>query len=243
MEDTTQAFLARFIALEGELRHMVGGREEGFGRLLSRALDSSPVVRRYQAELRAFNDLRNMLVHAPLPMPLAHPAPEALATLERIHQELTHPQPVIPRFARQVAALSHDDPFSRAVEAMRETGYSQFPVYRGDTFAGLLTDGLMARWIATHLDRVDGSFRRLLDVRLGDVLHQVPERSTVAFVGRKATVAHVREMFEQHLRRGKLRLDAVLITETGDPDQAPVGIITPTDAVAMIAQDGAPPPR
>lgn len=230
----TEAFLDLFIATERVLRQMAGGREEGFGRLLHRVRERSAVVRRWEQELRAFNELRNLLVHQPLPSPLADPTPETVETLRFIYRQLTEPQPVLPRFAREVYTLDADQTFGDAVEAMHRTGYSQFPVYRQRHFVGLLTDGILARWMVAHLDR---DFSQLLPVPLARVLQQTPRQATVAFVGRKATVPEVREMFEQHIRHGQLRLDAVIITEHGQPDEQPLGIVTPTDAVALAAEE------
>ncbi|MBE3598625.1 MAG: hypothetical protein IMX02_07440 [Limnochordaceae bacterium] len=159
MDTDTQAFLSLFFSIEGILRRLAGGREEGFARLVARARDHNAVVRRFEQELRAFNELRNMLVHAPLTIPVARPSPEAVRALQRIYDHLTHPQLVLPRFARQVVSLTDDQPFADAIEAMHKTGYSQFPIYRGAAFQGLLTDGLMARWIAARLDH---DFARLL---------------------------------------------------------------------------------
>lgn len=234
MDAQTQAFLDLFFATEQVLRQMAGGRDEGFARLLHRTRDKSAVVRRFEQELRAFNELRNLLVHQPLPVPLASPSPEAVATLQFIYRQLTEPQRVLPRFARTVITLQASQTFGDAVEAMHRTGYSQFPVYRGRLFVGLLTDGIMARWMVAHLDH---DFQRLLEVALDRVLDEAPRRATVAFVDRQATVAEVREMFEEHIRHGQLRLDAVLITEHGQPDEAPLGIITPMDAVALAAEE------
>ena len=230
----TQAFLDLFFATEQVLRQMVGGRDEGFSRLLHRARDKSAVVRRFEQELRAFNELRNLLVHPQLPVPLASPSDEAVAMLQFIHRQLTQPQRVLPRFSRTVFTLQADQTFADAVEAMHRTGYSQFPVYRGHVFVGLLTDGILARWMVAHLEH---DFSQLLPVRLDRVLEEVPRRAAVAFVDRDATVAEVREMFEQHIRHGQLRLDAVLITEHGQPDEVPLGIITPMDAVALAAEE------
>lgn len=234
MDPQTQAFLDLFFATEQVLRQMAGGREEGFGRLLQRTRERSAVVRRWEQELRAFNELRNLLVHQPLPVPLAAPTPESVATLQFIYRQLTQPQPVLPRFAREVYTLQADQTFGDAVEAMHRTGYSQFPVYRHERFVGLLTDGIMARWMVAHLDH---DFAELLPVPLARVLDETARHATVAFVGRQATVPEVREMFEQHIRHGQLRLDAVIITEHGQPDEHPLGIVTPMDAVALAAEE------
>lgn len=234
MDEQTQQFLELFFAVEQVLRKMCGGRDEGFSRLLNRARDENAVVRRFEAELRALNELRNLLVHAPLPIPLARPSPQAVAALQFIHRQLTNPQRVLPRFARQVAVLADSQTFGNAVDAMHRTGYSQFPIYRDRIFVGLLTDGLMARWMVAHIDR---GFQELRETPLHQVLDQAPRRASMAFVSRTATVPEVMEMFEQHIRHGQLRLDAILITENGRPDEAPLGIITPTDAVAMATEE------
>ncbi|WP_154652789.1 hypothetical protein [Caldibacillus debilis] len=63
------------------------------------------------------------------------------------------------------------------------------------------------------------------DTRVRDVLEYEEEKDNYPFIGRDANGYEVKELFKKRLDKGK-RPDAVLITENGNADDAPLGIIT-----------------
>lgn len=114
---------------------------------------------------------------------------------------------------------------------MREGDFSQLPVYDDSRFVALLTAETIARWMAQELRENEGLIE---EVPVSEVLPHAESAHNVTFLGRAATVFDALESFAAFFHRG-YTLNSILITETGVPDQHPLGIVTVTDIPAVTA--------
>lgn len=103
--------------------------------------------------------------------------------------------------------------------AYRRRSGAQFPVYDG----GNLPVGSPRRESVEK--NVENGLISIGDTRVRDVLEYEEEKDNYPFIGRDANGYEVKELFKKRLDKGK-RPDAVLITENGNADDAPLGIIT-----------------
>lgn len=247
-----ERFLAAYTVIEQAMRRRWGdpaGRES-FRRMVDLLDDKDWVVRQFRDDLAEFAELRNAIVHERVNPSylIAVPLPETVDKIERIAAAMDSPPLVYPRFRRDVARFSPEDRMANVFAKVSETGYSQFPVYDGSVYQGLLTDSGIARWVASRLTRksvqagVGGQLPRglaapglqqLMDVPVRDVLlsEKTPDRAR--FVSQRATVYEAEDLFRNPGRREKWRVAAVLITLNGSPEEPLSGIITPSDVVAM----------
>ena len=69
----------------------------------------------------------------------------------------------------------------------------------------------------------------LADARIADLLDEEENRGTYAFVGRTTFVTEILELFAS-----RLALEAVLITQNGEPKQGLLGIATQWDAMRHL---------
>jgi hypothetical protein len=89
----------------------------------------------------------------------------------------------------------------------------------------LVTTEGIAGWLASM---VDSGPVILESAVLSDALqHEMPDNFEV--VHATCTIYEVRERFATYLDRGKLRLDAILITESGTFGESPIGLATAWD--------------
>lgn len=240
-----ERFLAAYTVIEQAMRRKWGSPtgKEAFRYLVDVLAQKDWTIREFKGDLEEFAELRNAIVHertSPTYL-IAVPLPEAVERIERIAAAVYDPPLVYPRFKRDVACLSPDDKMERVFKKVSETGYSQFPVYRGPVYRGLLTDGGIARWVAGVLsagragdagDRQD----RLGDVSVGDVLKSEKRPDRARFVSKKATIYEAEHLFRDAGRGDKWRVSALLITENGSAEEELAGIITPSDVLALSGE-------
>ena len=130
---------------------------------------------------------------------------------------------------RPVVICSPSERVGKAAKKMHDGSYSQLPVYDNGSFTGLLTAETVARWVASNL--ADG--QELMEEKpVAEVMRHQEDPENHAFLGRTSTVLDGLTTFDDFLHRGK-RLDALLITEKGQPGEQPLGIVTIHDIPKM----------
>ncbi len=228
--DRTQQFLNRFNELEQFLREETNSkREVPFGGLIGRGATQNAAVRRHERDLREFADLRNAIVHEhPRGHVIADITQEALDEFNGIVERISEPEHVYPLFRRDITVYKEDDPLTKAITDLWETGHSQV-IVRVDRMLTLLSYAGITRWLGSQ---VNGDSIDLTDASVGDAL-TFEEEGGIAFLPRSASVDEARELFLSFPAKRSQRLRAVVITENGRPAETPLGIITPSDLVEL----------
>jgi predicted transcriptional regulator len=178
-------------------------------------------------ELRVLANLRNVLVHDHV-VPkkyLAHPSDASMVTLRAILEELERPERVIPKFQRPVACVSADDTLAEVMTRIHKDDFSQFPVYDGETFRGLLTENGIVKYLAHHRVAAD-SIIDFSDVYVRSLLRQDENRANYAFADRNERLDTMLDRFVN-----QPVLEAVLITANAKKDEKLLGIVTQWDAL------------
>jgi predicted transcriptional regulator len=199
-------------------------------------LDFSVAVRRYQEkfgswphreDLLALGRLRNVLVHEQRrpKQYLAHPTEASLQTLRKVLDSFERPLLVLPRFQCKVVCVGMDEVLSEILPRVLSGNYSQFPVYDGDEFKGLLTENGIVRYLAHHRASQD-SLIELAEVSVRVLLRQDENRKNFAFAPRTERLDALLDRFAQ-----QPVLEAVLITANGKKEEKLLGIATQWDAL------------
>lgn len=181
----------------------------------------------HTGDLLVLARLRNVLVHEQRrpKQYLAYPSATTMEILRRVLAALENPVYVIPRFQRSVEVIGLNDPLSEVLPRVLNRRYSQFPVYAGDTFKGLLTENGIVRYLAHHRVSQD-SLIELAEVSVGALLRQDENRKNVAFAARTERLDALLDRFAQ-----QPVLEAVLITANGKKEEKLLGIATQWDAL------------
>jgi predicted transcriptional regulator len=225
--DRVQEFIAAYNVLHGELRRRCQlGREVAF----SRVLDDFAVKHKGWVDveyLRTANDLRNLLVHEPKRAYdyLAIPTTTMVTKLQEVCDRLLNPERVLPKFGRKVETVAPTNSLAQVLRQIAQRDFSQFPIYAGERFDGLLTENGITRWLAHHVTS-ELSIIELEDVLVGQVIPKEEKRGNWKFVSRAETVEAVRELFAE-----KELLEAVLITNSGKSQESLLGISTRWDII------------
>jgi predicted transcriptional regulator len=179
--------------------------------------------------LRTLADLRNVLVHGKIKPRhyLAIPTPLVVAQIEQIRDRILRPERVIPKFQKEVETVSLDDSLSNVLKQISQKEYSQFPVYDGKTFKGLLTENGITRWLA-HYVSDELAIVDLDEVPIRQVLKQEEKRPNSVYISRNTEVDKVKALFAEHEL-----LEAVLITQSGKREEKLLGIATRWDVIHL----------
>lgn len=226
----------RFVQLYNELSQLLKerlgvDRHLPFYNLVAQAARTDPTVRRWESKLRSFGDLRNAIVHDeqyPLEI-IAEPSEKAVEEFERIVHMIRTPPRLLPRYQREVVCFHAAEPLSRVLAYMARHDYSQVVLRLCANRLGLLTAEGITRWLE-HNVRHD--LISLEDAAVVDVL-PFEDEETFVVLGGNHTVYDAEDAFVQAIYQKRPRLYAVIVTETGNAAEAPLGIVTPWDLIGL----------
>lgn len=225
MSDRSEIFLTSFNRIEKHLRNQLGNTANlGFAEMIRRnARKHNQRLVEYEDDLLEFAQLRNAIVHSKIAedFVIAEPNQWAVDRILAIENELMKPEKVFPRFRKHVTGFEKDVPLEDLLRTVAKKRFSQFPVYSHGKFLGLITLRVIGFWFAVESQTADFSIK---DKQAADLLMSDGKSVNYEFVSANTTVYEVEERFHQNTF-----LEAVLITENGDPNGSLLGIIRPRD--------------
>ncbi|SEH45125.1 CBS domain-containing protein [Halobacillus karajensis] len=232
MNDIVEQFEVTFNQIHQHLKELNGfPKNDNFVELLQRSKRKHSVIRVHFDQLKQYAKLRNAIVHERISGDyfIATPHEDVVKALKRIKRTLDQPPEALEFATRPVLFFKDDTELSHIIEAFQQHRVSQFPIYTNDrTFAGLLTNDGVVRWLSEN--HQNGTIT--LDKALAsDVLSSERERS-VEFLKASAPVFELEEQFEISLVQNR-KLKAVILTDTGNPDDLPAGIVTTWDLIKV----------
>lgn len=229
-----------FLSLYNKTDHMLKekydlDRNLSFYRTLDEAAERSSIVRRYRRTLKQFGQLRNAIVHEYRDGEIiAEPTESAVTEFQQIYDKLSRPRRVLDIVGTHVVTVERSDLIGTAMDIMSEHDYSQVPVVGESGFVGLFTSSVLFRALADIDAGSTGTIQELRQRRMDDVLSYSDRFRQVKFLPRTASIYDVLELFEDTALKDH-QLDAVLLTESGDASQMPVGIVTDSDLPEILA--------
>jgi predicted transcriptional regulator len=231
----SENFLNSFNEIEHYLRKVTNEvKETSFYALIDKASLSNSAVKHFKDDLKEFADLRNAIIHERTDNHvIAEPNDRTVRELNNIALLLLQPPKVSSFFRNKVFKLFSKDPIAKAVEFMYVKSFSQVPIYEDKNFIGLLTSNTIARWLGAS---VRDDIFSLEETSISMVLKEYTEdKDNCEFLNRTATLFDVLKKFQEYETKGK-RLDAILITANGKPDEELLGIITVWDLTSVYRE-------
>jgi predicted transcriptional regulator len=229
-------FETAFNRIHKALKEMVKGTDsDAFVELLYSGYKNHSLVRKYKSELHQFAKLRNAIVHERVNADyyIAEPHIEVVERIEEIAKEFEKPQTALSIATSPVFYYYEDAYLKDVLKVINKFDFTRFPVYdKDDKYVALLTSTEIIQWMAKHFS---DSVVHFEDVRVKELLTK-GKNYFVTFVDEEASLYHIEELFERYHTRGK-KLQAVIITETGDRHGKPIGVITPWDLLDSDPED------
>lgn len=229
--ERSERFETAFNHIHVQLKRLVRHYDsDAFMELLHSASARYAVIRTYFQDLKQFARLRNAIVHEKTKRDfyIAEPHLETVLRIEEISRKVSAPPLALTISTREVIHFSLDTPITRVFACIREFGYDQYPIYQGNEFQGLLTENGILSWISKHISEDTISFQ---NIAVSDVL-QEESQHTVHFVKRQTDIFEIENLFADR-QKDKVKVEAILITKTGNPDELPLGIITSWDLTKL----------
>lgn len=220
-------FIQRFNELDHLLRQRTGlDRKAPFPAVVERAAKEYVTVRRRREVLLSIGRLRNAIVHdRDFPEQiLADPRPEVIEELESVLQAIAAPRKLIPTFQRLIRAFTDNDSLADCLSFMKQNDFSQVVVAHKGQYVLLSSEGIV-KWLenARGIGLAD-----LREATVADAL-AFEEEGICRYLSQNDPVDAAFEMFEKAIVVSIPRLQAILITENGKPEEYPLGIVTPWD--------------
>lgn len=227
MDDASSRFVDTYNIIHNWMRKELDAPREDFWRLLDDMALKHPDFRRHVEHLRAFAEVRNLIVHKySRERPLVVPSILSLQKFVAIKEQLLSPPRLLDFASTPVEQCKPTDPLGSCVKKMHDGVFSQLPVFEGNNYCGLLTAETIARWLATEFV---GDWQGIvIETCVTEVLKHQENDDNYKFMSAKATVTEALSAFEEFQRNGK-RLEAILITNSGSPTEPLLGIVTILD--------------
>lgn len=229
-------FEAAFNRIHKALKEMVKGSDsDAFVELLYSGYKNHSLIRKYKSELHQFAKLRNAIVHERVNADyyIAEPHIEVVERMEEIAKEFEKPQTALSIATSPVFYYYEDAYLKDVLKVINKFDFTRFPIYdKDDKYVALLTSTEIIQWMAQHFSDSVVPFE---NVQIKELLTK-GKNYFVTFVDEKASLYHIEELFERYHTRGK-KLQAVIITETGDRHGKPIGVITPWDLLDSDSED------
>lgn len=229
--DLSERFEVAFNRIHKALSKMVRSVNGNiFSQLVAHGSKRHAIIRSHKDELFQFAKLRNAIVHEKLRTDfyIAEPHREVVERIEEIATLLEKPVTALSISNSPVVYFNYYSSIKDVILSIHKNTYTKFPIYKDGTCIGILTSGAVIKWMAKHLtnDVID-----LANIHVGEVI-PYETKHLIDFVDKERDIFEVEEMFEKRHAHGK-KLEAVIITENGQIDEKPIGIITSWDLIEI----------
>jgi predicted transcriptional regulator len=199
-----------------------------FGEAIYETRKQDKIVNYYWDDLHVFLDLRNVLVHKQYGIEvLANPSKEVIDSINKIRDKIMNPVIIGALFKQKVISFDSDDSLDKVLNYVRSYDYTQFPIFSGRTFLGLLSENGIARWLSRMIENDVISLR---ETKISEVMSLEECKSNYLFISPSANIYEVDVKFANGYKNNNKTL-VLLITNKQNPIDASdfTGIITYAD--------------
>lgn len=226
----SEQFIDLFTEIEQKLRDICNDRyHAGFAELVRKSRSFHPVVQRYANDLREFAELRNAITHTRREnFIIAEPHNDVVAEIRKIRDMLNNPPRVSTIPFSPPYFATPQTPIMEMLKTFAEKGFMRCPVVDRNRIVCLITAKSLARWITenfAHRGQLDGAL-------LEEVIPYADARD-FAVVSNHVDIITLYDMFKRSMKQGSY-LQAILITENGNPTGHLLGILTPSDLPKIV---------
>ena len=223
-------YMELFKKFETKLREIAGVNSDSiqFKDILDKAKRNNPLVEYKEDLIWDLYGLRNVFAHCDRDKYIAEVNSMAFEELNKLYSNLENPPKVIDLFAKEIFRTRLSDDVLAVLESMKENVYTHVPVYdENDKFVGILSETTVMNWLIENL--VDGK-ASFSNKTMGDFnskyLHT--SENKYEFVASDFDIFAAQKMFDSSMYAGE-RLGCIIITQSGNRDEKPIGIITAWD--------------
>ncbi len=200
--------------------------------LIQELASSNPTIARYQQILRAVAQIRNSIIHNPVPriaQPIVNPHPNLVASYRTIRDALLNPATslsiAVP--APKIYTSTLEANLFEVMQAMHKNTFTHVPIITENKMIGVFSENVLLSYLVDAGEAVITN-----DMKMGDLKKYLPlsaqRGESFEFLSRKSSLGEVYKIFNEAIKIKK-RIGMVFITEHGKTDEKLLGIITAWD--------------
>jgi predicted transcriptional regulator len=226
----SERFEVAFNQVHDALRDIVQIKDDRFIVLVKVGAKKYQMIDTYKKDLEQYARLRNAIVHEKMEVGfyIAEPNAKVVSHIEKIANVFGRPNYALSIATKNVVHFDYQDSILEVTKAIKEFGYSKFPIYKNKTCIGLLTAGSIVKWMAQSMENGLVNFS---DIHVSDIM-KFEKEHPIEIVPKDSNIFEVENIFEKAHKK-KRKLEGVIITENGKFDEAPLGIVTAWDLIEI----------
>jgi predicted transcriptional regulator len=226
----SERFEVAFNQVHDAMKDIVQINDERFVVLVKVGAKKYQMIETFKKDLEQYAKLRNAIVHEKMEIGyyIAEPNAKVVEHIEKIANVFTRPNYALTIASKKVIYFDYNDSIFKVISAIRDFGYSKFPIYKNKECVGLLTAGTIVKWMAKNME---GSIVNLADIHVYDILKN-EKVQPIHIVPKSVNIFEVENIFGKS-HKEKQKLEGVIITENGRSNEAPLGIITAWDLIEI----------
>ncbi len=223
-------FIQIFTRFENWIREKAGiGKYVSFDGCIAKLENSNRQIRFHSYFLQSMGRLRNAIVHAENydETIIAVPNDEVVARFRKTTESIMISPKLLEYCSKNPLYVAKDISLPYVLHLMFENDYSQVIVQDGSEYRLLSREGI-SKWVESNIDTDLVSIK---ETKVSDVL-MYEEKTNCEYVSRSTDVF----AFIDIIGSPKKRVQAVLVTEHGNPNEKPIGIATVRDAGVIFSK-------
>ena len=226
MIENAERFLNAYASIERSLnRQLCKNDYVPFTKLVRLAAKNNAIVAKNEEVLKEYSDLRNAIVHqrARTEEIIAVPVDSATENIERIAELLDADENILSFATVPVTTADETTTIKEAYSLLHEIGGDKLPVYVHDQFAGIVTMDRIAGWCLQGNSGNEPVQKLISD-----------EGPETVFMKRTQSIMEAVLFFDRHMKNSDIA-PVILVTETGNMHEEPIGILSSHDLSRILA--------
>jgi len=235
LEEVAKTNAARFLNAFNDIDYAIKtrynfNRSMGFSEAIRKAVAYNYTIRKFEDDLITYGRLRNAIVHGNDDFVIAEPHEDVVEKIEKIKRLLTTPPRALDVVARRDVLTVHSSKsMKEVIMLIASSSYSNIPVFNDNNeIIGIANGQKILDSFGKYLLSEGKPSTFLNSVKIEDMLSKLENTHYYEFADANITVEDALKHFHENSK-----LLAILITQTGDAKEKPLGIMTGSDVLKM----------
>ena len=203
-------------------------RSLNYSEVIRKTVQLNSVVRKFEDDLIDFGRLRNAIVHkGDSNFVIAEPHEKVVEKMEHIATLISTPPLALNKIAtHEVLCIDYSISIAEAMQLMSRSGYSNLPVYKNQKLLGVLNGQRLINILGFKLEDGLNLDEFIKTTAVCDIIESLENTKYYVVEDESLTLERALNLFENNKK-----LLLILITQKGDGDYPPAGIITNSDVI------------
>ena len=227
-----ERFISAYNAIDHSLRSLYNFKKSlTFTDVIRKSVMFNSVIRKYEDDLLDYGRLRNAIIHrSNSSFVIAEPHLDVVEKIEKLADIISTPPLALDRISNhEVLTMPHSATAHEIISLMARSGYSNIPIYKDNFLIGIANGQRVLDVIGLEINNGNKNIDNFLrKTNAQQLVERVQDDKYYVLADQNLTIEEAMQHFETNRK-----LLLILITQDGQYDRAPLGVITITDVVEM----------